>query len=359
MNFKYIVVILLFNWYGPLAGQVKTQTKMNSSTNPPNAKLIAVASVVSNGISLRWAPDNENAWVQLNKYGYVVEKYTVMRDGKMLSKVEKRIFKVIKPMPLKYWDTTILNKDDYAAVIAQSLYGESFDMIMADKKNVQSLVSLSNEKQQRFAMAMYAADHSFKAARMAGLGWVDPSIKKDEKYLYRIYSPIPQSILRLDTAKVFIGLSDDKELPKPAEILALPADKVVMLAWEFDNYSNVYGSYFVERSDDNGQSFHRISERPVTKLVNSTAGVPNGSMVYSDTLTNNTAQFKYRIVGLTIFDEVGPYSDTISVKGITKIETAPHILGAENVQDGKGILKWQVEDSIANKIKHFQINESS
>lgn len=359
MKIKVNIFLVIFFYSGSLMSQIKKTISKSVSDVTIESKIIAVSSVVKNGIAFRWAPNNERAWLEINKYGYVVEKYTVMRDGKMLSKVEKRIVKNLKPMPLKSWDSTILNKDDYAAVIAQSLYGESFEMIMQDKQSVQSLVSLSKEKQQRFAMAMYAADHSFQAARMAGLGWYDNAVKQNEKYLYRIYSSIPANILKSDTAKIFIGLTDDKILPKPADILPQAGDKVVMLTWEFDNFADFYGSYYLEKSDDQGKTFYKVSDRPVTKLSNSSEAATNGSMVYSDTLINNVDEFKYRIAGLTLFDEVGPYSEIVTVKGVPKIETAPHIIGLENVKEGKGVLIWEIEDSVVNLIKNFELSTSS
>ena len=360
MNCKYFLIIPVLVSCILSNAQVK---KPVAATTPPavsrKANLVAVASVVKNSICIRWAPGSEAAWKEVNKTGYVLERYTVMRDDKLLERVERRVLKQsLKPMPLKYWDSTLLNKNDYAAVVAQALYGEGFEMVMKDKQSVQSLVSLSNEKTQRYAMAMYAADHSFPIAIMAGLGWRDTAVKKNEKYLYRIFSPVSPSVMKIDTAKVFIGLADDKPLPKPAEILPRPGDKVAMLAWEYDNLTDFYGSYDVERSDDGGATFHKTSDKPVTKLVNSTEGASNTGVVYTDTLTNNTTVFKYRVAGVTLFDEVGPYSEVVSVKGIPAIETAPHITGAENVADGKGTLKWQVEDSVVSLIKNFEISSA-
>ncbi len=361
----YIFLFLVSFCTNLLQAQVKKPVVAKRpvpANNVEKAKIFAVAAVVKNGISLRWAPNSEQAWLTLNKYGYVVERYTVTRDNKFLQKPEKRTIKgAIKPLPLSQWDTTILIKDDYAAVIAQTLYGERLEMIMQDKDkgSVKSLVGTSTEKRQRFAMAMYAADHSFMAARMAGLAWHDNNAKKNEKYLYRVYSTVPSNELVIDTAKVFIGLDDKRPLPKPAEILPEPGDKNVNLAWEFDNLKEYYGSYYVERSDDGGKSFHRIDERPSTKLTSTSESNANGSMFYSDTLTDNTTEFKYRIAGVTIFDEVGPYSDIVTVKGVAKIETAPHITGAKNVTDGKGILEWQVEDSVVKYFKYFELNTAS
>jgi uncharacterized protein len=365
MRYWFYIFLIAFIFLTNFAkAQVKkpvpTKRPLQTSTTE-KAKLFGVAAVVKNNILLRWAPTTEQAWLALNKYGYVVERYTVTRDNKFLQKPERRTIKgLIKPLPLKDWDTTILIKDDYAAVIAQTLYGERLEMIMQDKDkgSIQSLVGTSTEKKQRFAMAMYAADHSFKAAQMAGLAWHDKNVKKNEKYLYRIYSPIPASELKIDTAKVFIGLEDEKSLPKPSEILPEPGDKNVNLAWEFDNFREYYGSYYVERSDDGGTSFHKIADRPVTKLTGTDEASSNGSIFYSDTLTNNETEYKYRIAGVTIFDEVGPYSDIVTVKGITKIETAPHITGAKNVADGKGILEWQVEDSVVKHFKYFELNSA-
>jgi uncharacterized protein len=363
MNFRLYISFIAFMivaHFGEAQIKKTVPTKTPVQTNTAEkAQLFAVASVVKGNISIRWAPSTEQAWLELNKVGYVVERYTVMRDNKFLQKPEKRVMKgTIKPMLLKYWDSTTLAKDDYAAVIAQTLYGERLEMVMQakDKESVQALVGTSTEKVQRFAMAMYAADHSFKAAQMAGLAWHDKDVKKTEKYLYRIFSPISPKILKIDTAKVFIGLADDKPLPKPAEILPQPGDKTVSLAWEFDNFKEYYSSYYVERSDDGGASFHRISDGPITKLTGTKDGVENGSMFCSDTLTDNTTEFRYRTAGVTIFDEIGPYSDIIKVKGIAKVETAPHILGVEDVANGKGVLKWHVEDSVVKYFKYFELS---
>jgi uncharacterized protein len=329
------------------------------------SKLFAVARAVKNEILIRWAPSDEYTWKDCNKYGYVIEKYTIVQNNKVLSKFILHEPKtVIKPKPLEEWET-LAGNDDNAAVMAQALYGEDFDVEMKGGGNnnngtnaVASIINETEKAKQRFTMSMYAADHSFNTAVYGALAFRDDKVKKDEKYFYRIYSKVPAAVRKVDTALIYIGLSDEKPLPKPSDILPEFGDKTVMLRWDFDTYKEYYTSYMVERSSDGGKTFTAVSDQPVTNLnENKSTDIPAG-MLYMDSLENNETEYRYRIAGVSIFGDKGPYSNVVKGKGKFILQFTPGIASTEHDADDNYYIKWELDTSFNNYVKEFRVNRS-
>jgi hypothetical protein len=69
-----------------------------------------------NKILLRWATTTPLSWKLSNQYGFMVERYTVIRDKKILAQPEKKIISTtpFKPQPLDNWET-LAKKDNYAS----------------------------------------------------------------------------------------------------------------------------------------------------------------------------------------------------------------------------------------------------
>lgn len=76
-------------------------------------------------ISLRWAIDEPLAWRNANKTGFQLKRYTLMRDGKLLQNPEEKDLGIFLPAQEKDW-MKIVEKNDNAAIVAQSLFGETF-----------------------------------------------------------------------------------------------------------------------------------------------------------------------------------------------------------------------------------------
>jgi uncharacterized protein len=325
---------------------------------PLRSKIFSVAKATKKEILVRWAPADAGAWSLGNKYGYVLERFTITRHGKMLDSMRRTKSRMVfKPKPLANWDT-IANKDDYAAILAQAIYGEDFEVSMSDTQGVAKMVNQTQQLTQRFNMSMYSADHSFDAAEYGGLAFRDKQVKPNEKYFYQIYSLIPKGLRITDTALLYIGLSDYAPLPKPSMIIPEFGDKTAMLKWDFDGFKEYYTSYIIERSSDNGKTFNPISDKPVTKLSETDPKSPTGSVLYIDGLPGNDTIYQYRIAGLTLFGETGPYSDVVQGKGKTELPLTPHITGITLNEQGKFQLTWEFEDSLNNMVKEFQINQA-
>src|SRR5690606_14306047 len=94
-------------------------------------------------------------------------------------------------------------------------------------------------------------------------------------------------------------------------------DKSVMLKWDFESYAEHYTSFMIERSEDDGKTFKPVSDKPITSLNEKAEESPVGSMFYIDTLADNNTEYQYRIAGVSLFGETGPYSKIVKGRGKT------------------------------------------
>jgi len=304
-------------------------------------------------IKLRWAPANTKAWIEGRKHGYTVERYTMIIDTAWQNPPIKEIMETaITPLPLPQWEEHAL-KSDYAAVIAQAFYGEDFELSPSNNNDIASIINQANELEQRFATSLFVAEYDFKASEMAGWGWTDRSIKKNETYLYRIILNREKGSLPGDTAAVLISYKDKRDLPKPLEINAIFGDKSVMLSWEYKLLSSTYHSYHVERKAENEPEFKRVTDLPVTALTEDM-----NSIMYTDSLVNNELTYSYRITGLTSFDEQSPYSEIASGKGKKAVSCTPHIVYGEFISEGKAQINWEFECKDIDLVSNFELKRA-
>ncbi|GGF23916.1 hypothetical protein [Flavobacterium limi] len=328
-----------------------SQSKEDTITEK-KPEIQVIARVQKDRILLRWAVTTPIAWKKLNTYGYTLERYTVTRDNKTLTQPEKLILaKVIKPEPLESWEKIIENNDN-AAIIAQAIYGESF--AVEGGGTIQNIVNLSEENEQRFTFALFSADKDFEIARKAGLGFEDKTAKINEKYAYRVVSNVPKNELGIDYGGIFVGLKEYEPLPKPLDFTVHFTDKSSMLSWNFKTLSQVYGSYYIERSTDK-KTFERITEKPYTSLNQENAN--NNRIFYVDSIANNKP-YSYRIQGISPFGELSPYSQVITGKGTAILQFVPHLKVKDFKDDTTVTLTWEFPEEGDAEISGFELNRS-
>ena len=136
--------------------------------------------VTHDHIQLRWVAGTSASWYFTNKNGVIIERYTILRDGNVLATPEKTILTPtpLKPPRLDDWKE-IVEGNPNAAIIAQALYGTDFE-VSGGQSGIGAMIALSQEQEQRYAMAMYAADMSYPAAKFAGWGYEDKTAVKGE-----------------------------------------------------------------------------------------------------------------------------------------------------------------------------------
>jgi len=315
----------------------------------------AVGRAQEKQVMIRWGVTNAQAWKLSNSYGFTVTRFTVIRNKAMLTTPERKDLGVFKPAVMQAWATPA-NSDEYAAIIAQALYGQTFE-VTGDDQGIMTTINKAQEAEQRFTLSLYAADRSFSAAVLAGWGLVDRDVKANEKYLYRITSAVPANKLAIDSTGVFIGLEDYRPLPAVLNIDALFTDKTAMLSWDYDGLKDHYNAYFIERSSD-GTNFYRVTERPVANIAEPTNKKKAQRVHYIDTLGMNNVKYYYRVMGVTPFGETGPASTVVSGVGRKLLAYVPHITRSVVNEAGGVDIEWEFDGAGNALIKGFTLNQS-
>ena len=345
----YLIICLFFCGFLTTA-----QTPVDTPPVSDNA-IQVVGRVFKDRILLRWGTTRPLAWKQLNRYGYTIERYTILRDGKTLPEPEKNILtsNPLLPEPVENWVNDIETNNN-AAIIAQAIFGESFDV--SGKSSIESVVALSEEIEQRHTFALYTADQDFEIAKKAALGYDDRTVKSNEKYVYRIISNVPFELNDIAYGGVFIGYQDRQELPKPLDLAVTFNDGTALLSWNYAAHSSTFTSYHIERSLE-GDSFKRVNNSPYT-LLNQAADQRSGRIFYVDSITNNLP-YTYRVQGISIFGENSPYSDVVKGKGASVLEYVPHITIKKMIDDTSVDLTWEFPEEGNSQIKGFNLNRSN
>lgn len=303
-------------------------------------------------ILLRWAPTNSLAWELANQYGYTVERYTMVRDEEVLNPSEFSVLnpEIIKPAADAEWEAYI-DQDDYAAILAQAIYGETFEMA-ADISDVFEIAQKTQERDQRFSFALFAADQSFRAAEMAGLGITDYQVKPNETYLYRIFANIPEEIYLLDTGQVYLNNQNIPPLPKIADFKADFGDQSVLLAWDKTLTDRFYNAFVIEKSSD-GVNYAPITDEPIINAYQEEGADPRYFKL--DTLESNDITYYYRISGISPFSERGPFSDPIMGRGVPQVEAVAAITRHDINKDGSAVVHWDFPKQMEKFIEGYQI----
>src|SRR6478736_7833724 len=99
------------------------------SQNTLQSNLKVNARAQKDRILLRWAIDTPIEWQKAQKSGFIVNRFVIKRDGKMVNPPEKMVLTSAPLLadPLESW-MELIQKDNYAAIIAQAIFGDSFDV---------------------------------------------------------------------------------------------------------------------------------------------------------------------------------------------------------------------------------------
>lgn len=307
-------------------------------------------------ISLRWAVDEPIAWQKANTIGFSLKRFTLSRDGKVLPKAEEKDLGIFKPASENEWKK-VVEKNDNAAIVAQSLFGDSFEVEMGEKQGkLEGVVNKSQEVEQRFAYALMAADLDFEVAKLAGWAYTDTNVKSNERYLYTVSINTSEGTLLVRKGDALAAVSSNNELPKPLDFIGIFKDKTVTLSWEYLQLRDTYTAYYLEKSQD-GASFKPLGDLPVMNM-NDNDGRQVQGMTFVDSLAQNNSKFSYRIRGKTIFGDYGPYSDVVSGAGKKSLEATPRISDFMIDENEEIKLEWEFPQEDEKNIASFELLHS-
>ena len=330
--------------------------ELNPPARPLSPKVEVIAKTYLDSIVVRWAPNQAKVWLYGNRYGYIVERATLAK-GNEYAKSPPTVTltpEPLKPRPLAEWES-IAQYDKYAAIAAQAIYGETFE-IVDPSTSLANFVNRAKETENRFSFSLFAADQSVAAAQAHGLRFVDRNVRADEKYRYRVRVALPEHVRdSIQTGFVFLAASDTVSIPSPQKVEIHFGDRVAQLSWNKRYYERIFTSYLIERTDNLAKGFTRLEQPP---LVNPT---PNRNqsverMYSTDSLADNTTTYYYRIRGVTAFGEIGPPSDTLSGHGIpTGLPVTPAITGHALLPDGSAQLRWELDTTYNRQLQGFHL----
>ena len=339
---KKILAIALLSGVTCILQAQKNSVKLITSPRPDS-------------ILLRWGPSNSNTWRLGNQYGYTVKRYTVLKGKKIPKPIPEKILtpQPLKPAPVEVWEKYAGNK--FMGIAAECIYGSFYgDVSVGGSPHI--AYKKYKEEKHRFSFALYAADQSVQAASLSGLYFADKTAQPDEKYLYRVYINCPDS-LAVDTAFSFTGISEYQPLPKPLELKAEWRDKEVNLSWNILYLKHIYNSYFVEKSDDGGKNYQRLSENAIVQVADK--DIDPHYMYKTDSLPDNESVFYYRVHGINAFGETGPPSDSVFGTGALPITNAPVIINHEVINNNYVKLYWEYPEKMNPYISGFNIYHSN
>lgn len=321
----------------------------------PVTSLKLLARPLPDSILLRWAPDNYSGWEAGNKYGYYIVRVTIMKGGKLIRSPRFAFLTTapVKPWPLEKWES-LADSDKYMAVAAQAIYGETFSVSAGKNTSILDVVNKAKEQDSRFSFALFCADQSRNAAIASGLWYTDRDVRKDEKYLYRVFLAAPGNVIQTDTAIAYTGTNEYLPLPKPQKFFADCGNKTVILYWDRKILSSYYNSYQVERSEDSVH-FSPLRMQPLVQ-VSGEIEEPEEAM-FVDTLTENNKTYYYRLFGFTAFGEKSPASDVVKGQGINDPGYAPEICSRKEV-NGRIALEWEFKGEKSH-IRGFHVLRSA
>ena len=354
MNSLHKILLLLICFMSGI-GLVKAQEIQGEEKNAVHV----ISRPLKDSIILRWAPSDFITWQYGNQYGYMIERYTLMRNEVLLVNPERNFInsEAFKPLDLYDWEP-LVKANKLAAITAQAIYGESFDVDAGEGFSLQQASKMAQEQQMRFAFALHAADKSPEVARASGLWYTDKEAKENEKYLYRVYINLPDTLhTKIDTGFVFTGISDYTPLPKPVEFNGEFSDKMCLLSWNILAHDKIYLAWELERSANKGRSYQAVSKEPLVPFKPQKAGEPMEYSFKLDSLPQNGKEYRYRLRGITPFGEKGAWSEVITGKGIEAIKASPHIVSHE-AEEGRVQLTWDFEKEEEGSITGFKIIRS-
>lgn len=319
-------------------------------------KVHLIARAEADAIALRIAPGSPALWEVGNKYGYILERFTVTRGNQYLGDRERSVLtpSPLKPLPMSQWETLALN-NSFAEIAVEAIYGETFELTTDFRQDIMQVYNKAKELESRYSFALFCADVSTEVAQASGLYFLDSNVRKDERYLYRVYSAVPSSLIPTDTGFVYISLEDYAPLPEVKDVKVQFADRLAMISWNTRYVQSFYSAYWIERSED-GEQFERITDLPYVNTF--PENVPDPGVSYKiDSLRQNNKTYFYRVIGISPFGDTGPPSEVVKGEGMEALGVAPAIRKVETLNNQANI-QWEFPKEKESSVSGFEIERS-
>ncbi|MDP4216417.1 MAG: hypothetical protein Q8927_09460, partial [Bacteroidota bacterium] len=221
------------------------------------------------------------------------------------------------------------------------LYGKKFETAVKRPGQLRwgDAYTQAMDRDNRLGYALMNADMHPKIAAGMGWRWEDSTAAPGREYVYMLIIPA-SGTHAADTVSTMVSSREAYKRPDMLPVAAMPWDRTVTLYWNKRMAAQLFGSYFIERSDDGGQHFHRLNKLPY--FSNGKNGGKEDWIQYTDSIPRNYMIYYYRVVGLTAFGETSLPSSPVKASGLDKTAPgSPLNVRAENIGGSQVRISWQ------------------
>ncbi|MBC8109997.1 MAG: fibronectin type III domain-containing protein [Verrucomicrobia bacterium] len=302
------------------------------------------------GVWIRYAPNTPYVWQLGNKYGYVIERFLLGKDGILAQTTGKKLLTApVRPVSEAEFEK-LARTEPRASIVAEMIYSPEFSQ-EPQSGSPASILKENREQQNRLGLALFACDLSRSIAIAAGLMTIDKTALSGSRYIYRVsLAQVPKDV-KIEPGVAVVDILPEKSLFPPERLILDFQDKRVTLSWFIKLHRGIYSAYLIEKSTD-GKNFKTIDDLPYAYMTD----IANPETAYfTDSLANNEQTFYYRIKGISPFGEISPSSAILSGKGKEDVSGLA-VIEKASVEKNKLIsLQWRFPEVYHKDIKGYII----
>jgi len=354
---KKVIFILIL-----IASTLNVYSQEKSDTTLKQPKIQVKAAYMGDSVIIRWAPDNTEGWVIGNINGYMVERLEINKNHEPVSEWKNLTEEPLKPYSISRWKSIFAkdSSDVYAMMAAESLYGKYQGKGQEIKiKSAAEIMLEAQDFEERFTICLLSSDLSSLGAQGMGWRWCDKTAEKSKIYIYNVYCPQPDSAkVRMENTSVEVNTVKAYN-PVPIITKFEEKEKQVDLLLDRDFHQKNFTAFYFEKSTDGGKTFKRMNKAPYFNPESDQPGIGNKDyIVFTDTFDQNYIPAWYRVVGITPFATLSPYSDTIFAMGRDRTPPpAPDSIKAVMLENGTMKIEWVYKNPVAD-LNGFLIGRS-
>ncbi len=315
--------------------------------------IAVVADGRGDSILVRWSPASLTGWQWGNKGGYRLERFTVLKNGKVddaLLRKPSLVVDTIRPLNKAGWEE-LMRTDERAAIVSSAIYNEDFKPV-GSNATMSAMINIKEQYDAKMGFALFICDLNPRIAKGAGLMYVDRAVQPGERYLYRISLADKGKQGRVQPGHVVISPAQRQQLPKPAIVGIEWGDRAASVVWDIRNDVGIYTAYYLEKSTDSVH-FTMATDLPI---VCGSANKAQTRNAYVDSLTDNTGMVYYRMRGITPFGETGEYVYAAGGRGRNGFEILPVIKsGSTDSKTKTATITWGFNQAFSGEVRGFEV----
>jgi len=310
----------------------------------------------SDSIIFRWIVDDISLYQDGLKYGYIIERAEANKGG--WSDFQQVAH--IKTWTKKQFDErfavlTEKNNNSY------KYFSAAYEFVLGEDTIIKTdfLDSIAKEEAESdngmtFLFSIVVSCMDNYAADAMGLRWVDRNVTEGKNYKYRIQFANEKLSSKYEISELEVKAEPYFSTAK-SEVYAIENEQNIIMKWKIGDEPII--SYILERSDDGGKSFRRLSKG--LELINDELDQDSNSIgILADTSVRLYTPYIYRVIGQTFFaDEV----EIGQVKAMARDRTPANAIFVPNPEPTSGekaVIEWRLTAKMPD-LKGFNVRRDS